>query len=399
MRKYTQIPQATVSVPQVTEGIDLGDRKSAVCQISGQNEVLATGEIDTTPVGLDAHFRVGPPRRVVIEAGAHTPWVARQLDAMGHEVVVANSRRIHLITNDQRKNDDNDAALLARCGRSDPQLLSPVQMRTEQGQADLAIITLRSRLVGARSSLINALRGQVKSMGGRLPACDGDAFHNVILMEDFPVLLRPAVGPALDQIAALTLSIKAYDRQIATLSRERYPQTAQLAGISGVGPLTALTFVLMVGVPGRFSASRTVGAYFGLAPRQKQSGLNDPQLSITKMGNSYMRQLLVTAAHYVLGAFGPECHLRAFGLRLYERGGKTKRAKRKAVVAVARKLAVLMHRLLVTGVPYDPAYGSGRPPVPSAPEKIEIEPSAKTVKSTQPKSRKPKTAGKGKNKN
>lgn len=141
----------------------------------------------------------------------------------------------------------------------------------------------------------------------------------------------------------------------------KHTRASALTQVNGVGTLTALTFVLTIGEPERFQRSRTVGAYFGLRPRQRESGDHEPQLHITKAGPPLMRRLLVNCAQYILGPLGQGCDLRRFGLALAARGGKS--AKKRAVVAVARKLAVLLHRLWVTGEVYEPLRNArGRPP-------------------------------------
>jgi len=140
------------------------------------------------------------------------------------------------------------------------------------------------------------------------------------------------------------------------VSEERYPRTRLLRQVPGVGPVTALAFVLALADPSRFRSSRSVGAYLGLRPRRSDSGESMPELRITKAGNGAVRRLLVQCAQYILGPFGPESDLRGWGLKLAGRGGK--RAKRVAVVAVARKLSVLLHRLWVSGENYDPLRNS-----------------------------------------
>jgi transposase len=260
-----------------------------------------------------------------------------------------------MIYDNPRKGDRADAEILARIARLDPDLLFPIHHRSPQAQADLAIIRSRDALVRSRTLLINHVRGTVKSFGSRLPSCSADSFSKRVTAS-IPEPLRPALLPLLETIAALTQQIRACDRQIETLCETQYPETRSLQQISGVGPLTALAFVLTLEDPSRFSKNRHLGPALGLVPRRDQSGDRDPQLPITKTGNAFLRRLLVGSAHYVLGPFGPDCDLRRWGLRLAERGGKN--AKKRAVVAVARKLAILLHHLWKTGEIYDPFYGS-----------------------------------------
>jgi transposase len=346
----------TIAIPELTEGLDLGDRKTVTCLMRADKTIVSRPTVDTTRDAMREHFSSGTPRRVVLEASTPANWIARIAAACGHEVIIANPRQVRLIANNPHKNDHNDAELLADLGRSNPERLSPVTPRTEQQQADLAVVHARERFVSMRAQCINFLRSQVKVVGERLPDCGSAAFHNKIDASALPPALKLALQPVLEQVQALSKAIKAYDKLLEQIATDRYPQTDRLQQVPGVGRLVALTFVLLVADPKRFACSRDVGPYFGLVPRQKQSSQSDPKLSITKQGSTYMRSLLVNSAHYILGVHGPDGQLRRTGLRIYEKGGKTRQAKRKAVVAIARKLAVLLHRLWVSGADYDPYF-------------------------------------------
>ena len=168
-----------------------------------------------------------------------------------------------------------------------------------------------------------------------------------------PKILAPALRPLLASIAALTRQIRVADREVSRLMREVYrKETKRLLEVPGVGELIALAFVLVVGDPSRFPKNRDVGAYLGLVPRRDQSGESDPQLPITKCGDAMLRRLLVQGAQYVLGPFGPDSDLRRWGQARVERGGRN--AKRRAVVAVARRLSVLLLALWKTDSAYEP---------------------------------------------
>lgn len=268
---------------------------------------------------------------------------------------MANARKLRLIYANKRKTDEVDAENLARLARLDPKLLCPVAHRGEDSQAHLAIVRSRQALVGCRTQLVNHVRGAVKSFGHRLPKCPARSFHKRA-KEHIPEALSPALEPILEQIASLTERIRRYDRQLETLSEEHYPQTELLRQVEGIGPLTALTFVLTLEDPSRFAKSRSVGAYLGLVPATNQSGDRDPQKRISKEGDEMLRKLLVSSAHYVLGPFGSDSDLRRHGEKIASRGGKN--AKKRAAVAVARKLSVLLHHLWVSGEVYDPFYNT-----------------------------------------
>lgn len=335
----------------LTIGLDLGDKHTEACVMDGSGEVLETFRVRTTQVALDRALARFEASRIVLEVGTHSPWVSRRVTAAGHEVIVANPRRVRLIAENDSKNDRFDAELLARLGRVDPSLLSPIVHRGEQAQRDLVLIRARDGLVRARSQLINQVRGFAKSLGSRCPTSSTEAFPQRVRATQ-PGDLFPGLSTMLAMIEQLTAEIRSMDREVERLCKERYPETAILRQVKGVGAITALAFVLTLEDPHRFAKSRSVGAYLGLRPRQRDSGEQRPQLRITKAGDALLRRLLVTAAHYVLGPFGPDTELRRFGLRLAERGGTS--AKKRAVVAVARRLAVLLHRLWITGEVYEP---------------------------------------------
>jgi transposase len=336
---------------QLTVGVDLGDRSSRYCIVDETGEVVVEGSLASTRKGLDQVFGALARCRVALEVGTHSPWVSRQLTRLGHEVIVANARSVRLIGESSRKDDRLDARMLARLARIDPQLLSPIRHRSEQAQADLMSIRARAALVEMRTALINTARGLAKSYGERLPSC---ASYQVCeeLAGSLPPALQMALGPLLTEIDSLTERIREYDGQLDEMSRERYPEVVSLKQVQGVGTLIALTFVLTVEDPHRFRKSRDAGCYVGLRIKRRESGQSRPQLGISKEGDSYLRKLLVQGAHYVLGRHGQDSDLRRWGLRLAGHGGKN--AKKRAVVAVARKLAVLLHKLWISGEPYEP---------------------------------------------
>jgi transposase len=334
-------------------GIDLGDSFSNLCVLDAAGEVTEELRIRTTPTTLRRHLRSLPTCRVVLEAGSQSPWLSRLVRELGHDCIVANPVKVQLIAQSSHKTDRADAETLARLGRVDPALLSPVEHRSSQAQADLAVIRSRKALIASRALLINQVRGTVKAVDGRLPACDTDSFAKRYGTGDgIPGEVVEALVPLLSAIGALTEQIKAADTRIEELITRRYPEARGLQQIAGVGPLIALTFVLTLGDPSRFAKSRAVGPYLGLTPRQRASGKRAPQLGISKAGDPYLRSLLVQGAHYILGHHGPDTNLRRWGLEKAKDGGKN--GKRRAVIGVARKLAVLLHHLWVTGEAYEP---------------------------------------------
>jgi transposase len=344
--------------PKITAGLDLGDKYSHLCLIdTDSGEVIEEGRLRTTPEALRQRFDSEYSLKIAIEVGTHSPWVSRLLEECGHKVLVANARKLKLIYGGKRKTDKLDAENLARLARLDPRLLYPLKHRSEASQAHLAMIRSREALVGSRTQLINHVRSAVKSFGHRLPKCSARSFQKKIL-EHLPKELVSALGPLLETIGESTERIREYERKLEEIATEHYPETELLRQVAGVGTLTSLTFVLTLEDPHRFSKSRSVGAYLGLVPGEDQSGESDPQQQISKEGDEMLRRLMVGSAHYILGPFAQDSDLRRHGLKIAERGGKN--AKKRAVVAVARKLCVLLHHLWVTGEVYEPLHNARR---------------------------------------
>jgi transposase len=334
-------------------GLDLGDKFSYLTILDQEGELIEESRLPTKMASFQRRFSTLQPSRVAMEVGTHSRWASHLLTELGHDVLVANARKLRAIYHNPRKDDRADAETLARLARLDPELLSPIHHRSPQAQADLTVLRSRDALIRSRTLLINHARGIVKSSGARLPSCTANCFASKTASA-VPAALRPALSPILETITSLSQQIREYDRLIEQLCRDNYPETKLLRNVSGVGPITALAYVLTLENPKRFLKSRDVGPAIGLVPRRDQSGDRDPQLRITKTGDAYLRRLLVSSAQYILGPFGPDCDLRRWGLKLAERGGKN--AKKRAVVSVARKLAVLLHCLWKTGEIYDPFY-------------------------------------------
>jgi len=341
---------------RLTVGVDLGDRWSQYCILGLAGETLAEGQLRTTQEDVREFFQALTAARVVMEVGTHSAWVQDVITEWGHEVLVANPRLMEGSKRRKRKSDRIDAHKLARLGRVDPQSLYPIRHRSREVRQDLVVLRARDALVSVRTELINTARGLVKSMGTRLPRCSSPSFADKV-KDAIPVEVREALLPLVQLVETVNDCVARYDQKIEELSREKYGHTTLLRQVKGVGPITSLAYVLTLEDPQRFSSSREVGPYLGLVPKQEDSGDSQPQLGISKTGDRMLRRLLVGSSQYMLGAFGPDSDLRRYGLRLCERGGKN--AKKRAVVAVARKLAVLLHHLWVTGDVYEPLHHTG----------------------------------------
>lgn len=332
-------------------GIDLGDKKHHFCVLNQAAEIEQEGTVTNSQAGLQRTFGSFEPSLIAIETGTHSKWISSLLEKLGHTVLVANARKLRAIYSNERKCDKLDAQMLARIARMDPELLCPITHRGDEAQTDLSVIRSRDSLVAARTQLINHVRGVVKSHGERIRGASAASFHKAA-REVLPGVLRPALFPILEMIEKLTEQIRAFNRDIEELCKKKYPETELLHRVAGVGPITALCFVLTLESPERFTKSRNVPAYIGLVPKRCQSGDSDPQMRITKCGSTQLRCLMVSSAQYILGAHGPDTELRQWGERLMARGGAN--ARKRAVVAVARKLSVILHRLWETGMLYEP---------------------------------------------
>ncbi|HEY6845463.1 MAG TPA: IS110 family transposase [Terracidiphilus sp.] len=349
MKKSSKASQeGKVAKPEKSVGLDLGDRFIHYCVLNQEGEVMEEGRMQNSESVLDKHFAGESVMRIAMEAGTHSPWVSRLLKRLGHQVLVANPRKIRAITGSESKNDRNDAELLARFAAYDPKLLSPIEHRSQQRQQDLNLLCARSTLVRARTMIVNVVRGLVKSAGGRLPSCSTESFAKRVA-GSIPTPLGEVCLPLLKQIGQLTAQIDRMDKQIEQLAR-KYSEISVLKTVPGVGPVVAACYVLTLDRPDVLGDNRQAGAFLGLRPRQSQSGDSDPQRRISKTGNSYLRSLLVQSAQYILGRFGPDSALRRWGLKLAASGGK--RGKKRALVAVARKLAVMLHSMWRSRIPF-----------------------------------------------
>jgi transposase len=352
-----------ISQSKLTVGLDLGDRSSWYCVLDEAGRVLLEQRVSTTPKALREVFGGMPRSRIALETGMHSPWVSRLLSEVGHEVIVAHARKVRLIGESRKKDDRLDAQTLARLARIDPELLCPVKHRSAKAQSDLTVIRARAGLVRARTALVNTARGLAKSYGERLRGCNVRNM-NPEKAEGLSPELQVALQPLLAALESLSEHITEYNERIEKLAKESYPQVALLKQVKGVGTLIGLTFLLTLEDPHRFRKSRHVGCYLGLQPGRRNSGQSEPQMHISKEGDPYLRTLLVQGAQHILGPFGVDCDLRRWGLKLAERGGKS--GKKRAIIATARKLAVLLHHLWVSGEVYEPLHNSQQSAMPAA---------------------------------
>jgi len=347
--------KTSVQVPSRCIGLDLSDEASSYCVIDGHGDIVREGTVAMDRASLQECFRAIESCRVVLEASTQSRWVAKVIRALGHEVIVIHPRRLQLISESVSKTDRNDARLLARVGRLDVGMLRPVFEKSDEGTLARVQLGARRKLIVMRTRLVNFVRTSVKSFGAPLPTCSAEVFHQKAAKR-MPKELRTTLEPMLKMLRALQEEIDGYDEAVGKACEKRFPETGVFREIHGVGPLVALSFVTAIEDPKRFKSSRAVGAYLGLTPKSYQSGKSDPSLRISKQGDGVLRSLLVTAATHILRRSAPDSDLKRYGKRIAKSG--TKRDRARARIAVARKLAVLMHRLWLTGEAYDPLRAS-----------------------------------------
>ncbi len=336
----------------MTIGLALGERCVHITVLSVSGKEVKRGRVKTDLLHLEHFLREYRACLVALEVGTHSPWVSRLVGACGHKAVVANPRKVALIFASQHKSDRRDAEQLARLARFDRELLSPIRHRGMKTQADLAVIRARDLLVRNRVALVNHVRDAVKAVGARIPKGISTAAFGKKAGEYLPDELRLALEGMVAHIGTLSAQIRVLTREIDRKIRDEYPEAAHLMQIQGVGPITALSYVLTIEDPDRFERSRDVGAFLGLVPRRSSSGQRDPELRITKAGDEDVRSLLVQCAQYILNHASVDSDLKRWGLKLAARGKKN--AKKRAIVAMARKLSALLHRLWVSGEDYEP---------------------------------------------
>lgn len=347
---------AMISYPQCVVGVDLGDRVSLAC-VYAQGVIVEWMEFAMTPEGVRKAFEGKGYARVAMEAGAQSGWVTRLLRTLGYEPVVADPRKLKAISANTRKSDRNDAFLLAKLVWSDPSLLHPIHHRSEARALGLSLLSARDTLVRARSRLVSAVRSMCKGVGMRLKSRSADAF--VHHEPDVPAELAPITAGMFTALRTLNEQVAAYDAQLETMLETSFREALRVKQVRGVGPITALVFVLTLEDPSQFPDGRTAAAFLGLVPRRDQSGAIDKQLGISKTGTTLLRRLLVQCAHHILGPLGHDCDIQRWGRKLMERGGKS--ARKRAIVAAARKLAVLLFRLWKRDEEWKPLYNAESP--------------------------------------
>ncbi len=325
-------------------GVDVSKEETTFCVKDAAGKILVRGKVATDPralfEALKAHCLC--PGRIVLETGTLSHWLVRELRARGMPVEMIDARRAHAVMKLQHnKTDANDAELLAEIARTG--FCRPVAVNSEDAQGGRIVLKARAHLVGRRRDMENTIRGLLASLGHRFPKGVGKFARRVRTILEAHPDLGAAIDPLLGARAALATALETLDKAVMTWAKDS-PACRLLMSAPGVGPVTALAYLSTIDDPGRFAKSRAVGAYLGLTTRRYQSGEMDYSGRISKHGDAMPRALLYEAANSMLTVVR-----RAHPLKDWARRIKKRTSHKKACVALARRLAVILHRMLVSG--------------------------------------------------
>jgi transposase len=330
-------------------GLDVSQEMTHLCVIGGDGKVVWQGKCFSTPEEIAGTIRSKAPDivRIGLESGPLSTWHWHALKAMGLPVVCLDSRHAQATMSGQvNKTDKNDAYGLAQIVKAG--WYREVGVKSLDSHEVRSMLGARAQLVGMRVEVTNQIRGILKTFGTVLSRRTGEPFERLVdeACGANDSMLSQTVQSMLCVYSCLKEQIRQLDRCLLTRARES-AVCRQLMAVPGVGVLTALAFVTAVDDPSKFKKSRSVGAYFGLTPRCYQSGEIDQNRGISKCGDGLVRTYLFEAAGTLLTRVEKWSALRAWGLRLAKRSGL-----KKAKIAVARKLAVIMHRMWVDGASF-----------------------------------------------
>jgi transposase len=313
---------------------------------------LSSGKVLSDPDALFAILkrRTLCPARIVLETGTLSNWLARGLRGYHLPVEVIDARQAHSVMKLQHnKTDANDAELLASLARTG--FYRPVAVSSAASQEQRILLKARRHLVNQRRDTQNAIRGFLSSLGLRFPRGSGKLAARIEMALAARPELSVMIEPLLASAEAQRAEIERLDRVVKARAKEN-EACRNLMTVPGVAHNTALAFVATIGEATRFESSRAVGAYLGLTPRRHQSGELDYTGRISKYGDSLLRSLLYEAANSLLTGVKKSHPLKAHSLKDPARRIKRRSSHKKACVALARKLAVIMHAMLLSGEPF-----------------------------------------------
>ena len=322
-------------------GMDVSLKETSICVIDDNGEIVYEGTVISEPEAI-AEFlksRAEGAKRIGLETGPTTTWLWHELRSLGVPVICIDARHAKAALSMRlNKSDRNDACGLARIMQAG--WYKEVQVKSLACHEVRAMLNSRAQLVKTKRDLENQIRGLLKNLGLRIGKAGGHVFRRRVeelVGERLP--LQEAVRPLLAVRELVSRELAVLSRKLLALARTA-DASRRLMTVPGIGPITALAFQAAIDEPIRFQRSRSVGAYFGLTPRRHASGEIDWTGRISKCGDGMVRTYLFEAAGVLLTRVPRWCALKAWGLRLSKRVGF-----KKAKVAVARKLAVILHRM------------------------------------------------------
>lgn len=332
-----------------TIGMDLGNKVHKIIGLNEHGKEVLRCEVENTKAAVEAFFKEHADATIAMETGTCCRWVSKLARLHCHDAIVGNARKLRAIWQSKQKNDWNDAHMIAALARASRELFHPVMLRDDEHHDLYQLIQLRDISVRQRTQTINAIRGMCKAAGDFVRKCDAQGLFRHL--EYIPETQAWKFRPLIERLGAIAENIQQYDWLIQDYADAHFKtQVALLRTIPGVGLITSCMFVALIQDPKNFGNPRDAGCYFGLTAGQDQSGDKDAPMHVTKAGNTQMRKLLVTAANYILRDSSPDSAIKRYGQRICARGGKI--ARRKAKIAIARKLSVVMMSMLQSGESY-----------------------------------------------
>lgn len=337
----------------ITIGMDLGDKKHAIVGLDAKANIVLRRWLPNDQDSLRTFFERNKGAEIGMETGTHCRWISVLATECGCKAYIGNAHKLRSIFGNTHKNDMRDAEEIANLLHENKRHFHPVMLRDQEHQDLVQLVKMREVAMTDRTRSINAIRGMAKANGARIADCDADSFHRQLklVLMTLPDNLIRLFRPQIELLKAINATIKAYGKLIDRYRKQHFKEEcALLETIPGIGPINSTSFVAFAGDVKRFRHACDVGPYFGLTAGRDQSSDKDEPKKITKEGNKFVRHLLVNAANNIMKASAANTELKQFALRVWGERGKI--AKRKAKVALARKLAVTMAAMLRNGTAY-----------------------------------------------
>lgn len=328
-------------------GLDISMKETSVCIIDNEGKIIKETTVKTEPKDIAKYIKSTKLmiNTVALESGNLSHWLVRELKKLNVPIICVDARHIAAILSTTiNKTDKNDARGIAQAVRCN--MYREVHAKSTDAVDKNTHLVARRLIVDQRTNLTNAIRGILKAYGIKISAnaTTNAFFENVqVLISELEEDVQISIKELLNTAEILHNQVKRFNKMIIKLSKDD-KEVKRLQTVPGIGPITAISFKAEIDDPYRFKKSRLVGAYLGMTPKQYSSGETSKQGRISKCGSKELRHLLMEAGFVVLTRSQKWSRLKIWGLRLMKKSGI-----KKAALAVGRKLAVIMHRMLVTG--------------------------------------------------